>query len=184
MKIYFTLLTLVFFSCSTFAQFERNRYQTMKSTIKISAMKNGVNYVWENKNINLVLDYKVGNLNVYLKNKDFVNVNDAPDSPIDSLGWDLEYILQGIVPINDIIMQTAIKREYVVELNIINRELGLNNPIQFNLTVTRPGTTQQNYRLFSMRGRMYNSVLQLPAMEGFDDEIEIWIGWTAYTIAH
>jgi hypothetical protein len=184
MNTYLALLILLFFSYNTFAQVERNRYQTMKSTMKISAMKNGENYVWENKNIHLVLDYKVGNLQVKMVNRDFVNVNEAPDSPIDSLGWELEYTLQGIIPINDIIQQLVIKRDYVVELNIINRELGLNHPVQFTLTVTNPGTTQQNYRLFSMRGRMYNSVLRFPALEGFDDEIEVWIGWTAYSIIH
>ena len=147
-------------------------------------MKDGEGYIWENKNINLVLDYKIGDLKVFLTNKDFVNVDEQQTTLVDSDEEKREFIIKGILPINDIIQQLVINKQYFVELNLINRELDIDNPLRFDLTVTNPGTSQRNYRMFSMHGEMYNSDLQLPGFYGFDDKIEIWINWTAYSLIH
>jgi hypothetical protein len=184
MRTIILLLTILLVNGAIHAQFERNRYQTLKSTIKISAMKDGQAYVWENKNPNVVLDYKVGNLDIYLTNKDFVQSSEEQPQLTNPEEELREFVIKGIVPIDPIIQQLVIKQQYFVELSLINRELGLNNPIKFDLTVTNPGTSQKQYRMFSLHGTLDNREMMLPAFEGFDPEIEIWIGWAAYAITH
>jgi hypothetical protein len=159
-----------------------SRFQTYQSVMKISAFKNGENQQWENKNVRVVLDYQSGEFTVKLDNRDFYqNQTNLPVVP-DSMNRDLEYTFKGILPIREIINQKQIKQNYVFEAQLINYDLSLNNPVKFDVNVTNPGTSQNNYRIFMMHGKLYNDELHLPAFEGFDNEIEIWLGFNGYMV--
>ena len=184
MKASIALLISLIISVNAIGQVERNRYQTLSSVIQITASKNGESYIYENKNVNLVLDYKVGNFQAEFSNMGFVLTTDATSSSLDSLETEREFAFKGILPIDEIIQQLVIKKQYFVELELINWELDLNETLSFDLTVTNPGNTQQNYRMYSLHCKMKYQHLQLAAFEGFDDDVEIWINWTAYAIIH
>jgi hypothetical protein len=184
MKTIILTLFLLIAGQSAFSQFDRNSYQTQKTTIKVGIMKDGEMTILENSDINLVLDYGVGNLQVRLLNKDFSDPKQESPPSINASEGLREYFVRGILPINDILNQRQIKQEYIVELNFSSRELGINHPVRFDLTVTspNPGKNQSKYRMFILHGTFYNSELQLPYFEGYEDEIEVWIKWTAYYI--
>ena len=161
-----------------------SRFQTYKSVMKISAFKNGENHQWENKDVRVVVNYQTGEFTVKLDNRDFYqNQTNLPIVP-DSMNTDREYTFKGILPIREIINQKQINQQYVFEAQLINYELSLNNPVKFDITVTNPGTSQANYRIFMMHGKLYNNELNLPAFEGFDNEIEIWLAFNGYTISN
>ena len=93
---------------------------------------------------------------------------------------ELEYLFKGILPITEIVNQLSISQTYPVELQLICEELRLEETIAFQMTITRPGSGSANYRIFTFQGKMYNEELQLPAFEGFDNEIDVWIIFNAY----
>lgn len=180
MKTLITIAALVFAINVGMAQ--ETRYQTYKAGLKISAFKDGENYQWENKNITTFLDYRNGDFITRLKNSDFhpagqtgSQLNKSEDAE------ELEYIFKGIFPITDIINQKSINQTYPVELQLICDVLGLDETLAFEMTITRPGSGSTNYRIFSLQGKMYNDELQLPAFEGFENEIELWIIFNAYS---
>ena len=176
MKILITLVAIIFTVNLSVAQ--ETRYQTNKAALKINAFKEGENYQWENKNITVLLDYRNGDFISRLKNTDFHSTihqefHETPE------GEELEYVFKGILPIDEIINQRNISQTYPVELQLICDELGLDETIGFQMTITRPGTGSQNYRIFSLQGKLYNEELGLPAFSGFDNEIELWIIFNA-----
>lgn len=149
--------------------------------MKISAFKDGENIQWENKNVTVRLDYQIGNFITRLKNSDFYDSNMQSVVNTDEMGDEREYTLQGIFPITEIIDQRQIEQSYVVELQLINQELMLNRTIMFDMKVTRPSQSAQgNYRVFLLHGKMYNDELRLPGFEGFDNEIEVYIGFNGF----
>lgn len=182
MKKVLLIVMVCFFGLGLFSQEEIARYQTMKSVMKISAFKDGENFQWENKNISAVLDYRTGEFTVRLRNSDFrENKTEATILP-DSIQQELEYMFKGMFPIREIINQKSMHQSYVVELQLTNWELYIDNTINFDLTVTNPGTNQANYRMFQLHGKMYNYELNLPAFNDFDNVIEIWISFNARSI--
>lgn len=173
-------LILILFSNAVCAQ--QAQYQTYTAVMKIIAFKDGEQFQWENKNISVRLDYKIGDFITRLTNLDFVNA-DADRSQISDtiLQQELEYTLKGIFPVRDIINQKQINQNYTVELLLNNDELRLREPILFNMRITRPSQGENaTYRVFSLQGKLYNNLLNLPAFEGFDDEIEIWLAFNGY----
>ena len=120
MKKLLILSLIAFAGLQVFAQFERNSYQTQKVIIKVGAIKDGEWYIYENKNINLLLDYGLGNLLVKLKNKDFIAVNETSPEAINSADIEREYIVRGALPINEILNQKQIKDRYFIELSLVN----------------------------------------------------------------
>lgn len=172
-KIYFVVL-LCFIVGSLFAQ-QGTGYVIQKPVMKISAIKDGQNYQWENPDISISLDYQVGTFNLQLSNDDF-RVNQTNQLLIaDTVEDNRQFTLSGTFPINQIIDQLETNQSYNVELNLSNWDLNIDQTLNFNLTVTNPGTTQVNYRMFQMNGVLYNDELQLPAFNGFNNEVEIWI---------
>jgi len=179
MKTIITLVTIIFAVNLSLAQ--ETRYQTFKAALKINAFKEGENYQWENKDITTLLDYRNGDFIVRLKNTDFHSTvhPEFHETPLEEEEW--EYLFKGILPITDIINQLNISQTYPVELQLICEELRLEETIAFQMTITRPGSGSTNYRIFSFQGKLYNDELQLPAFEGFDNEIEVRIIFNAYS---
>ena len=179
MRNFLIILILVAITFTGFAQ--QPQYQTFKSVMKISAFKDGENIQWENKNVTVRLDYQIGSFITRLKNSDFYYSNNPTFVDTDSIEYEREFILQGIFPITEIIDQRRIEQSYVVELQLINQELMLNRTIMFDMKVTRPSQSSQgNYRVFLLHGKMYNRELQLPGFVGFDNEIEVYIGFNGF----
>ena len=179
MKTLITLAAIIFTINLSLAQ--ETRYQTNKAALKISAFKEGENYQWENKDISTFLDYRNGDFITRLKNSDFNSTAQPEFNEVSMAEEELEYVFKGILPITEIINQKSINQTYPIELQIINDELGLDETIAFQMTVTRPSTNSRNYRIFSFQGKLYNDELQLPAFEGFDNEIELWIIFNAFS---
>lgn len=178
-----TLLTviLLFASLSIFAQ--QSQYQTYTAVLKMIATKDGEQFQWENKNITVRLDYKTGEFISRLKNHDFQNSGDEfnTSSIADSTEQDYEYTFKGIFPIRDIINQKQISQNYSVELQLNNYELSIRETFLFNMVITRPNSGEQgNYRVFTLKGKLYNDQLNLPSLVGFDDDIEVWIVFNGF----
>ena len=119
------------------------------------------------------MNIKLNNYDFYQNNEDFIVNNDSEST-------EYTYTISGIIPVREIINQKQINQTYVVELQLINYELSLNHTVPFDLTVTNPGTSQANYRMFLMKAKMNNDELRLPAFEGFENEIELWISFSGY----
>jgi len=169
------LFGVVFFAGISLLAQQGAGYVIQKPVLKISAMKEGQNYQWENPDISVSLNYKNGDFTIKLSNDDF-RVNQTNQVAIsDTVEDRREITLSGIFPIDQIIDQLSINQKYVVELQLSNWDLNIDKTINFNLTVTNPGTNMAQYRMFQMNGILYNDDLQLPAFNGFDNEIEIWI---------
>lgn len=178
MKNIFITTFLLLFTITLVAQ--QPQYQTYTAILKIVATKDGEQLKWENKNILVRLDYKIGEFITRLKNVDFQNSDQFNQPAADSTIQEMEYTFKGIFPIRDIINQKQIKQQYTVELLLNNEELSIREPVLFDMTITRPSSGEGNYRVFSLRGKLYNDQLQLPAFEGFDDEIEIWLAFNGF----
>jgi len=178
MKNLFVILFAILFSTTLFSQ--QRQYQTYSAILKIAATKDGEQFTWENKNILVRLDYKIGEFITRLKNIDFKNSDQINQLNADTTTLELEYTFKGIFPIRDIINQKQINQHYTQELILNNEDLGIRAPVLFDMTVTRPGSGEGNYRVFSLQGKLYNDQLQIPAFEGFDDEIEIWLAFNGF----
>jgi hypothetical protein len=175
------ILTSFFLLLQTGAA-QQTRYQINKADLRINAFKNGENYQWENKEITVFLDYRTGDFITKLKNTDFRSVAHPEFHELPPAEEETEYVFKGILPITDIINQKNINQTYPVELQIVCEELGLEETLSFQMTITRPSTSDaSNYRIFSLQGKMYNDQLRLPAFEGFDNEIEVWIVFNAFS---
>ncbi|MEJ2595995.1 MAG: hypothetical protein P8100_12920 [bacterium] len=177
-------LLVIALSLQTFGQFERNSYQTQKTRIKVGIVQNGEWFIIEHQDINLVLDYGLGNLQINLKNTDFATLNDKQTESNDVLNEERVYRIKGTIPINDILNQKNIEAQYFVELLLANQELGINHPVRFDLTVSSPNPSinKAKFRNFILHGTFQNHELKLPYFEGYDDNIEVWIKWTAYYV--
>ncbi len=177
-------LLLISLTLNFFGQFERNSYQTQKTRIKVGIVQNGEWFIIEHKDINLVLDYGLGNLQINLKNTDFATLNYNQSETDYTLNEERVYTIKGTIPINEILNQKNIEAQYFVELLLTNRELGINHPVRFDLTVSspNPSTNRAKFRNFILHGTFQNHELQLPYFEGYDDNIEVWIKWTAYYV--
>lgn len=176
-----TLLIIVLAAfCSLPAFMQQTQYQTYTSVLKISASKDGETYQWENKNISVRLDYKTGDFITRLRNTDFHQNQQPLQQAIDSVDQELEYTFKGTFPINDILNQKQINQNYTVELELNNNDLSIRETLLFDMTITRPSSGEGDYRVFSLHGKLYNNQLQLPAFEGFDDDIEIWLAFNGF----
>ena len=155
------------------------RYQTLKAQLKISAVKNGGHYQWENKNITVMLNYKTGEFILRLKNTDFTNTSGETQTVATDETKETEYIFKGTFPINDIVKQENITRQYPVELQLTCDDPQIDQTLNFQMEVTRPGSGSGNYRIFTLQGIMYNDEVQIPAFKGFDNEINLLIMFNA-----
>jgi len=157
------------------------RYQAYSTSLTIIGTKNGKDLQWENKNINIALDYKTGEFIASLKGSDFSDkkagqpaVDDAEASP------DRIFDLSGTFPVNALINQQATTANYDVELQLTNEDDSLFETILFKMTVTRPQEGQAQYRIFILTGTLFADQLQLPAFNGLDNEISLQLFFNAY----
>lgn len=173
-------MTLAFGLAANFISAQQPGYQTYSSSVKLIAQQGEEDYQWENTDIVVVLNYKTGDFIAKLKNSDFYNaLHPAPADPeLDA--EEREFLFKGIFPIDDIINQKSTNQDYVVELDFICDELRLYESVNFDMTITRPGSSSANYRIFSLHGILYNDQLNLSYFEGFNNEIEIYINFNGF----
>ncbi len=157
------------------------RYQAYSTSLTIIGTKNGKDLQWENKNINIALDYKTGEFVAALKGSDFSDkkagqpaVDNAEASP------DRIFKLSGTFPVDALINQQTINANYDVELQLTNEDVSLFETILFKMAVTKPGEGQAQYRIFVLTGTLYADELQLPAFEDMNNEISIQLFFNAY----
>ena len=175
MKTLSLLIILSLPACLLIAQ--QPGYKTLRSSIKLIAVEGDETYQWENTDNTVFLDYKTGDFKVRLTNRDFYNpLHPEPEDP-DLNEEEREFLLQGMLPINDIINQKNTSQNYQVELQLICDALRMNETIQFDMKITKPGSSSQSYRIFVLKGILYNDQLKLPLFEGFDNEIEMLINF-------
>ena len=179
MKVILSILAFSFiFNCISA---QEAGYRTYSSSIKLIASQGEESYQWENNDNTVYLNYKTGDIKVRMKNRDFYNpLHPAPSDP-DLEQEEREFVFQGILPIYDMINQKSMNQQYNVELDLVCDDLRLFETINFNMTITRPGSGSENtYRIFSLHGILYNDQLNLPFFEGFNNEIEMYINFNGY----
>jgi hypothetical protein len=175
-----TISVLLFLSATlVFAQ--QTKYLTYNSVIKIKAKKHGEPVEWENKNVSVNFDYKTGEFNTFLTNSDFVNPNVDIQMVKESDAPSRLLTLEGTLPISEIISQQQANQNYKVELQLTNDELNLSENILFDMLITKveSGESKSN-RFFSLNGILYNDQTNLPAFEGYDNEIQLWLMFSGF----
>lgn len=184
MKTLFYLLMISTVSSIGTAQ-TGTRYQTYTAVMKIAATKDGQQYEWENKNITVVLNYQTGEFTSRIKNHDFYDPTKPQNFNSDSIQDQIEYTLNGVFPIREIINQQTISQNYQVELHLNNEESMSHHTLLFNMAVMRPGSGGSgNYRVFTLEGTLYNDETNLPAFKGFDNEITIRLSFNGYAVTN
>ena len=157
------------------------RYQTYSTALTVAGTKNGSNVEWTNKDINVILNYKTGDFKATINEADFRNSSQKKPQQGDNIFDDGKtFILSGVFPISDLINQQSITASYTTELQLTTQDESLFEPIMFNMTVTKPGEGQANYRIFVLTGQLYKDEFDLPAFEGMDNNIEIRLFFNAF----
>ena len=171
------LISIILISNYGFSQ--QAKYQTFKAKMKIIGMKDGEKMEWDNDNILVVLDYESGNFSTKLENTDFY-LNDFKRTDTEDDIEERELLLKGILPIERIIDQIPINANYNFELEFITPDESYF--LNFNTEITKPGSGENNYRIFIMRGIIYNDVTNFPAFKDYENEINIIIAFNAFSV--
>lgn len=169
------LIQLVFVANITFAQ--QAKFQTFKAKMTVVGEKDGEQLQWDNNDITVALDYENGNFISKLRNTDFLNketYNSLQNEEIE----ERELKLTGTFPIEKIIDQKPINATYNVEMELTTPEDIF--ILNFNVEVTRPGEGQKGYRIFIMRGILYNDETNFDAFIGYENEINIILTFNAF----
>lgn len=175
MKIIGLLLTqIILLTSICFSQ--ESKYQTFKAKMELGGDKNGEQIKWENNNITVALDYKTGNFISRIKNTDFYEKQFRDQATTENIEQK-EILLKGIFPIEQIIDQKSINATYNVELELITQEGS--NVINFNVDVSKPGKGKNAYRVFIMRGIIYNDETNFPKLKDFENEINMNVVFNA-----
>ena len=82
-------------------------------------------------------------------------------------------------PINEIIKQNSINQTYPVELQLVCESLDINQTLNFQMDITKPGSGSVDFRIFTLHGKLFNDEVQIPALETYDNEVELWIIFNA-----
>jgi hypothetical protein len=175
-----TISLMILYSASLlFAQ--QTKYVTHNTMMKIKAKKFGEPVEWENKNVTVNFDYKTGEFITYLTNTDFVNPNADMRMIKEAEVQRRQVTLGGMLPISEIIAQQQETQNYKVELQLIAEELDISHTILFDMLITKPksGESKSN-RFFTLNGILYNDQTNLPAFEGYENEIQIWLMFSGF----
>ncbi len=178
MKKYIILIVLTISSLVFYAQ--EPQFQTYSADLLIVATKDGDNVQWQNKDIVVTLNYRTGDFKAIINNTDFYNKQTNMKISEDSISISSEFLFVGIMPIRDIVNQKAINQDYDTELQLINYDMDLTEMINFKMNVMRPNQNAGAYRVFTLTGTLYNYELNLPAFEGYDNEVEIRIMFNGF----
>lgn len=173
-------LFISFITCNLLSYGQAPKYQTYSANLLIIATKGGENYQWQNKNITVTLNYKTGNFKAIIHNSDFYNKETDIRVNEDSISDNSEFMLIGIMPIDQIINQKIINQEYDIELQLINNDISLSEMLNFKMNIMRPNQGPDNYRVFTLTGTLYNDTLNLPAFKGYDNEVVIQLMFNAF----
>lgn len=156
------------------------KFQTYTADLLIIATKDSKDVQFENKNILANLNYKTGNLKIEMKNSDFYSKGSQQKSGIGEEQDVINYTLVGMLPIEQILNQKESNKEYTVELQLINDNIDFSKVLNFKMNVMRTSQQSGSYRVFTFTGQLYNNDIQLPAFDGFDNEVEIRIMFNAF----
>lgn len=149
--------------------------------MRILGEKDGESFEWENKNITVKLDYRTGEFVSHLTNSDFINAALPSDQQSETNTDERRFTIKGTFPIDEIIDQEQINQNYGVELQLENDDLMVSKTLLFEMLITRPESNNDvTYRTFSLTGKIYNDELNLPAFEGFEHEIELWLIFSGF----
>ncbi len=170
------LIAIILLAMSTTLCSQQDQLVANSTVMRITGVKDGQRLEWENKNVAVMLNYKTGIFISKIKNTDLQNTEADPLKGRDTDLNERVFILSGTFPINDIINQHQEQQHYKVELELENEELEIKESILFDIVVNRPESgSDNNFRVFSMNGVLQNDRLGLPAFEGFEDEIGLWL---------
>ncbi len=178
MKNHLFLISFIFSSLQIFAQVPK--YQTYSANLLVIATKDNISTQWQNKNINVNLNYKDGDIIIVINNDDFYNKTTDNWVNGDSISGNRQYIIEGNLPIINIINQKTINQDYNVELQLTNKEVSLSDIINFKMNIMRPNQNAGSYRVFTLTGILYNDELKLKAFQGYDNKVEIQIIFNAF----
>ena len=169
------IIQLVFLANITFAQ--QAKYQTFKAKMTLIGEKDGKQQQWDNNDITVALDYESGNFISKLKNTDFLN-KETYNTLQNEENEERELKLTGTFPIERIIDQKPINATYNVEMELTTPDDSF--ILNCNIEVTKPGEGQKGYRIFIMRGIIYNDETNFKAFEGYENEITIILAFNAF----
>ncbi len=156
------------------------KYQTYSAKMEVVATKDGQEHQWQNSNIIVNLNYKTGNFKIELRNSDFFNRETNQPANENNPEEEITYLFKGYLPIEQIIDQKMSSQDYIVELQLTNDDINFSEVIQFNMNVLRTSQQSGSYRVFTFFGTLYNDDINLPAFDGYDNEIKIRIIFNAF----
>ena len=170
------LNTIILLLTSTVLIGQQDQLVANSTVIRLTGVKDGKRIEWENKNIAVMLNYKTGKFISRIKNTDLQNTEIVPLPAQDSAIVERVFTLSGTFPISDILNQHQQKQQYKVELELENEDLEIAETLLFDMLITRPeSSSDNNFRVFSLNGVLHNDQLELPAFEGFEDEVGLWL---------
>ena len=175
---YFALLLALLTSANIYSQ--EAKYQTYTARMEVIASKDGNEYKWENSNILVNLNYKTGDFKIELKNSDFYSKESNEPVNDENQEEEITYLIKGFLPIERIIDQKTSTQDYTVELQLTNDDINFSEVINFNMNIMRTSQQSGSYRVFSLVGTLYNDEINLPAFEGYDNEVGIRILFNAF----
>ncbi len=169
------LIQIVFVANIAFAQ--QAKFQTFKAKMTVVGEKDGEQQQWDNNDITVALDYENGNFISRLKNTDFYN-KETYNTLQNEETEERELKLTGTFPIEKIIDQKSINATYNVEMELTTPSDTF--ILNINVEVTRPGEGQKGYRIFIMRGILYNDETNFDAFVSYENEISIILAFNAF----
>ncbi len=174
------IFLFVFIIGSIISNAQEAKFQTYTADLLVIATKEGKNIQWQNKDIVVTLNYKTGDFKTIVKNSDFYNKQTNTKVSEDEISNNSEFIIEGNMPIDQIINQKVINQDYDIELQLTNYDISLSEMINFKMNIMRPNQNANSYRVFTLAGVLYNDELNLPAFSGYDNEVEIRIIFNAF----
>ena len=170
------LNTIILLLMSTVITGQQDQLVAKSTAIRVTVIKDGKRTEWEKKNVAVMLNYKTGKFISRIKNTDLQRTEIVPLPAQDTAIVESVFTLTGTFPINELINQHLEKQQYKIELELVNEELEISETLLFDMLITRPESTSDNgFRVFSLNGVLHNDQLDLPAFEGFEDEIGLWL---------
>lgn len=175
MKITTLLLMAILISGFVAAQ---KQIQIKNQRFEMNAIRNGQPVHVETKNFSLSINYDTGEFFAR------INITESRLYTDEEMEYRIpgDEILEitGIIPINEIIDNQALKQQYVFELNV--KHISTNVTVVFNFDATHIKSSNRGFTVFRVTGKVNLLDFGLRDLKGYEPEVELLMDFQAYMI--